>query len=313
MFNLNEIIRENIKDLKPYSSARLEYRGKEAVFLDANENPFNAPYNRYPDPLQVEMKDEISKVKGVNPSKIFLGNGSDEAIDLVFRAFCIPGKDNFITIDPTYDMYAVCAQINDIRVSKIRLLSNYQLDIDGILNAVDMNSKAIFICSPNNPTSNIFDRKDIIKIVENFNKIVVLDEAYVDFAPGKSLLPLLNNYRNLIILQTFSKAWGMAGVRLGMAFASQEIIQVFSNIKYPYNINSLTLKVALERIRKVDEKDFLMVKFSCPEEIYNYLIGKKIIIRDRSKKALCEGCLRFTVGSQMENRLLINALKEFIK
>ncbi len=345
MFNIDKILRENIKNLKPYSSARIEYRGKEAIFMDANENPYNSPYNRYPDPLQLELKDEIAKVKGIKSERIFLGNGSDEPIDLVFRAFCEPVKDNIITIDPTYDMYTVCAQINDIEVRKIKLLDNFQLDVKKILGSVNKRTKAIFICSPNNPTSNTFNQEDIIKIIENFENIVVLDEAYIDFAPGKSLLPLLNNYPNLIILQTFSKAWGMAGIRLGMAFASTEIIQVFNNIKYPYNINSLTLKLALDRIQKVDEKDnwvkeilserenlkellinlpiveeilpsnanFLMVKFSNPIEIYNYLVNKKIIVRDRSKKVLCEGCLRFTIGSKTENLLLINALKEFKK
>ncbi|MBN2520665.1 MAG: histidinol-phosphate transaminase [Bacteroidales bacterium] len=343
MFNLNSLVRDNIKQLVPYSSARNEFRGKDAVFLDANENPFNFPFNRYPDPLQVELKKEIAKVKGVNAEQIFLGNGSDEAIDLAFRIFCNPAVDNIITIDPTYDMYRVCARINDISVKQIKLLDKFVLPVNSIIESINSNTKLIFICSPNNPTSNCFSKKDIEQVINAFNGIVVLDEAYIDFAPGKSLLPELKNFPNLIVLQTFSKAWGMAGVRLGMAFASEEIIQLFSKVKYPYNINALTIETALKRIKDVNQKDqwvekllnerenlrialkslnivekvlpsdsnFLMAKFVEPSKIFNYLKEKKIIIRDRSKVALCEGCLRITVGTQSENLLLINALKEY--
>ena len=255
MFDLENILRNNIKNLKPYSSARNEYRGKEAIFMDANENPYNPPYNRYPDPIQLELKEKIAEIKNVKPEQIFLGNGSDEAIDMVFRAFCIPVKDNMVTIDPTYDMYNVCAKINDIEVRKVRLTKNFQLDVEGILKRTDKNTKAIFICSPNNPTSNCLNKQDIVKIIESFDNLVVLDEAYIDFTPDKSLVPELDKYPNLIILQTFSKAWGMAGIRLGMAFATKNIINIFNKIKYPYNVNSLTINTAIEKLSDTSQKD----------------------------------------------------------
>ena len=343
MFDLNKLVRKNIRDLIPYSSARSEYRGKEALFLDANENPYNIPYNRYPDPLQVDLKNEIAKIKNVLPEQIFLGNGSDEAIDLILRIFCVPGKDNMITIDPSYGMYNVCANINDISIKKVKLLKDFTLPVIDIIENFDRNTKLIFICSPNNPTSNCFAQDDIIQVIESFNGLVVLDEAYIDFAPGKSLLPKLNNYPNLIILQTFSKAWGMAGIRLGMAFAMKEIVNLMNSVKYPYNVNSLSLEVALKNIKNLNKKDewvekllierenlrlalrsldivekvlhsdsnFLMAKFSNSKKVYNYLVDKKIIVRDRSKATLCDGFLRITVGSQAENLLLISALREY--
>ena len=250
MKTLEQLIRPNIKSLKPYSSARDEYSGEEAIFLDANENPFNEPYNRYPDPYQRKLKSKIAEIKGTGAENIFLGNGSDEAIDLAFRAFCEPGVDNIISIDPTYGMYQVAADINNIEVRRIKLTSDFELDVTALLNAADENSKLLFICSPNNPTGNSFKKEDIITLISEFEGIVVLDEAYIDFAPEKSFLPELNKYANLIILQTFSKAWGMAGIRLGMAFTAPEIVSIFNHIKYPYNINVLTQKNSIGAPRK---------------------------------------------------------------
>ncbi|MGQ1890727.1 histidinol-phosphate transaminase [Thermophagus sp. OGC60D27] len=339
---LEQLLRPNIRHLKPYSSARDEYSGEAAVFLDANENPFNAPYNRYPDPYQRELKKHIARIKGVSSKKIFLGNGSDEAIDIVLRAFCEPGIDNIVSIVPTYGMYQVAADINNIEVRKALLTPDFQLDPKAILNQVDEHTKVIFLCSPNNPTGNCFREAHILEVLESFDGMVVLDEAYIDFAAEKSWLPRLNVWPNLVILQTFSKAWGMAGIRLGMAFADEAIINTFSKIKYPYNINLLTQKKALEFLEKnqdtmqtwvnelLEEKkkliealkaipfvqkifpsdaNFLLIKTENPQKIYNFLVDKKIIIRDRSSVALCEGCLRVTVGAPEENQLLIEALK----
>jgi histidinol-phosphate aminotransferase len=343
MFELSKLLRQNIKNLKPYSSARDEYSGKEAIFLDANENPFNQPYNRYPDPLQSDLKKEISRIKGVLPEQIFLGNGSDEAIDLVFRAFCQPGNDNIITIKPTYGMYRVAADINDIEVIEIGLLKDFALPVKQIIESINYKSKAIFLCSPNNPTSNLFPKNDIIEIINSFDGIVVLDEAYIDFAPGQSLLPELIKHPNLIILQTFSKAWGLAGIRLGMAFASKEIIEVFNKIKYPYNVNNLTANYALEAIKNNKNKDvwvkniienreivrnmlselpfvkkiyhsdanFLLVEVDEPKQIYDYLVANKIIVRNRSNVYLCNGCLRITIGTPAENTMLVHSLKNY--
>ncbi len=338
---LQQLLRPNIASLKPYSSARDEYSGSEALFFDANENPFNAPYNRYPDPYQRELKKKIAEIKGIDPGNIFLGNGSDEAIDLLFRAFCVPGKDNVVSIDPTYGMYQVAADINDIEVKKALLKPDFNLDVDGLLNTADENTKMIFICSPNNPTANAFDKDDMIKVITKFSGIVVVDEAYIDFAPEKSLLKETENYPNLVILQTFSKAWGVAAIRLGMAFASKEIIEVLSMIKYPYNVNILTQEKALELLQNEERKNkwvkvileekerlkkalsenslikkiypsdanFLLVVVDDPEMIYDRLVEKKLIIRDRSKVAMCEGCLRITIGTPEENDRLIEALK----
>jgi histidinol-phosphate aminotransferase len=340
---VNKLVRKNILDLTPYSSARDEYSGEEGIFIDANENPFESGVNRYPDPLQLKLKVKLSQIKQVNYENIFLGNGSDEPIDLLIRAFCDPGIDNIVSMKPTYGMYKVCADINHVEFREVFLTPNFQLNKDALLLAADKNSKILFLCSPNNPTSNSLYRSDILFIIENFPGIVVLDEAYIDFSQEESLLPQLSNFPNLVILHTLSKAWGMAGIRLGMAFASKDIIQVLTKIKYPYNLNSLTQKFAIERLSKEDEKqtwvrkileqreilrmklsdldvveeilpsdaNFLMVRCKNAKQVFRYLIGEKIIVRDRSNVPLCEGCLRMTVGTTEENETLLKALKEF--
>lgn len=347
-FDLENILRNNIKNLKPYSSARNEFKGKEGIFLDANENSFGSPlntnYNRYPDPLQLDVKDKLSKIKGLPIQNIFLGNGSDEAIDILFRAFCNPGKDNIIICPPTYGMYEVSANINDTEIIKVPLIKEtFQLDTEHILKAINKNTKLIFICCPNNPTGNGVKWEAIKMIIENFSGIVVIDEAYINFAKYRSLIPELLNYPNLVILQTLSKAWGLAGLRIGMAFASEPIIDVFNKIKPPYNINSVSQKLALEALNNIEkintwiketvnereilaseisilpfikkvypsDANFILVKTDDPQNIYNYLVTKKIIIRDRSKIELCEGCLRITIGTKEENKQLIQILKEY--
>lgn len=346
-FNLDTITRTNIKNLKPYSSARSEFKGKEGIFLDANENSFGSPlgvnYNRYPDPLQIELKEKLSKIKGLPIQNIFLGNGSDEAIDILFRAFCNPGIDNIIICPPTYGMYEVSANINDVEIIKVPLtVEEFQLDTENILLSINKNTKLIFICCPNNPTGNGVKWDAIKSILENFNGLVIIDEAYINFARYRSLIPELLNYPNLVILQTLSKAWGLAGLRVGMAFASEQIIDIFNKIKPPYNINIASQKLALDALNNTDkinewikqtveERDkliaefallpfiikvypsdanFILVKTNDPLAIYNYLVSKKIIIRDRSKVELCEGCLRITVGTKEENKLLLETLKE---
>lgn len=342
--NLENLLRKNIASLKPYSSARDEYTGEAMVFLDANENPFNQPYNRYPDPLQKELKEKIAVLKDVGADKIFLGNGSDEPIDLLIRAFCEPAIDNIVTIHPTYGMYQVAADIHNVEVKKVSLTDRYELDSKKLLNEVTEKTKLIFLCSPNNPTGNCLEADRILEVLNNFTGLVILDEAYIDFAPGKSLLPQLENFPNLVILQTFSKAWGMAGIRLGMAFASTEIIQILNKIKYPYNLNILTQQKALELVRKNDEvkkwvklliaerkkmsdllkefpfvmeifpsdANFLLVKMYDARGIYEYLVENGIIVRDRSKIDLCENSLRITIGSSSENEALLHALNELI-
>jgi len=342
--NLNNLLRKNIQNLKPYSSARDEYSGDAMVFLDANENPFNDPYNRYPDPLQKELKQKISALKNIPVNQIFLGNGSDEPIDLLIRAFCEPGTDNIVTINPTYGMYQVAADTNNIEVIKVSLTSDFELEPKQILQAVNGNTKLIFLCSPNNPSGNSLDKDAMLGIIQNFNGLVIVDEAYIDFAPGKSFLPELDKYPNLVILQTFSKAWGMAGIRLGMAFAASEIIQVLNKIKYPYNLNILTQKKALELLDNkeqvdtwikmlIDEREkmrkyltkfhfvikifpsdanFLLVEMTNARGIYNYLVENGIIVRDRSKIHLCDNSLRITIGTMEEDNLLLQALKEHI-
>jgi len=342
--NIYNLLRKNIKSLHPYSSARDEFSGEAMVFLDANENPFNQPYNRYPDPLQRELKAKIALLKDVMPGQIFLGNGSDEPIDLLIRAFCEPGEDNVVSIDPTYGMYQVAAGINNVEVKKVSLTETFELDAQKLLNSTNEKTKLVFLCSPNNPTGNCLGKEAVLEVVEKFHGIVVLDEAYIDFAPGKSLLPQLNDFPNLVILQTFSKAWGMAGIRLGMAFASAEIISILNKIKYPYNLNILTQQKALELIENRDkvekwvklliaerekmkkllsdfpfvvkifpsDANFILIKMFDARGIYNYLKEKGVIVRDRSKVHLCEGSLRITIGSSEENKLLLNALKELI-
>lgn len=344
MKTLKELTRPNIWNLKPYSCARNEYDGVDAsVFLDANENPYNNPINRYPDPLQKELKERIAAYKDVLPEQIFLGNGSDEAIDLVYRAFCEPGIDNVVAIDPTYGMYQVAADINNVEYRKVLLDSNYQFSADSLLAAADAQTKMIFICSPNNPTGNEMDGREILKLIEQFDGIVILDEAYNDFSLRPSMLASLSNYSNLIVLQTFSKAWGGAAIRLGMAFASPEIIEILTKIKYPYNVNLLTQKKALEILNKKGEKkewvsailkersfaidhllqlpvvekiyptdaNFFLAKVTDADGIYKYLVAKGIIVRNRNSISLCGNCLRITVGTPVENHLLIEALKTY--
>jgi histidinol-phosphate aminotransferase len=342
--NINNLLRKNIQNLKPYSSARDEYTGDAMVFLDANENPFNEPYNRYPDPLQKELKQKISSLKNIAADQIFLGNGSDEPIDLLIRAFCEPGIDNIVTINPTYGMYQVAADTNNIEVIKVSLTANFELEPAKILQAVNNNSKLIFLCSPNNPSGNSLDKDAMLEIIKSFNGLVIVDEAYIDFAPGKSFLPELDKYPNLVILQTFSKAWGMAGIRLGMAFSASEIIQVLNKIKYPYNLNILTQQKALELLENREQVDiwakmlieergkmtkylaklpfvtkiypsdanFLLVEMTNARSIYNYLVENGIIVRDRSKIHLCDNSLRITIGTMDEDNVLLQALKEYI-
>jgi histidinol-phosphate aminotransferase len=346
-FNLENLVRANIKNMTAYSSARHEFSGEASVFLDANENSFGSPlpdsFNRYPDPLQMEVKEKLSKIKGVPPQNIFLGNGSDEAIDLLFRIFCEPGRDNAIIFPPTYGMYQVCAEMNDVKVKKVNLTKEYQLDIDAIENAIDPFTKLIFICSPNNPTGNSINRTDIEIILNNFNGIVVIDEAYINYAKQKTFITELTEYPNLVIMQTLSKAWGLAGLRLGMAFASQQIIDLFNKVKYPYNINTATQLLALDALDNIEwvkqhinitvsereklktellqlprtetvypsDANFLLVKIKDARSIYEKLCTEGIIVRDRSKVVLCDDCLRITIGTPDENKQLIEILSNY--
>ncbi|RXF70435.1 histidinol-phosphate transaminase [Arcticibacter tournemirensis] len=346
-FGLNNILRTNIKNLVPYSSARDEFQGEASVFLDANENsfgsPLDTPYNRYPDPLQYVVKKRLSEIKGVPPQNIFLGNGSDEAIDILFRAFCRPGIDNVITLPPTYGMYEVSANINDVAVKKVPLTVNYQLNLEGIAEAIDPNTKIIFICSPNNPTANSLYREDIETVLANFQGLVVIDEAYINYSKQKTFIQELTEYSNLVILQTLSKAWGLAGLRIGMAFASEEIIDVFNKVKPPYNINQASQQLALDALNNVEkvngwiretiqqreklsaqlalmpfvekiypsDANFILVKTTDARAIYEFLVQHGIIVRDRSKVILCEGCLRITIGTPEENTILSETLKKF--
>ncbi|MFW5656555.1 MAG: histidinol-phosphate transaminase [Bacteroidota bacterium] len=342
MINIDGLLRKNIRNLKPYSSARNEYKGNDAVFLDANENPFNNPYNRYPDPLHLKVRQKLASRKGVGIDNIFLGNGSDEAIDLLIRAFCEPGQDSILSVDPTYGMYKVCADINNIFYDEVKLTPEFQLDIPGLVDAFKSTSKLVFICSPNNPTGNSMRINDMMQLVDSFHGLVVIDEAYIDFSSQESMLKQVRANNNLVILQTFSKAWGLAGIRFGMAYAHKDIIDVLYKIKYPYNLNAVTQKIALEYLDKQEEKqkwvkeilmerqrlreeltgqpcvneilpsdaNFLMVRVDDAGKIYKHLINKKIIIRDRSKVTLCEGCLRITVGNKQENNAFLSAFKE---
>ena len=342
--NINNLLRENIKNLKPYSSARDEYSGDAMVFLDANENPFNEPYNRYPDPLQKELKQKISELKNIAAGQIFLGNGSDEPIDLLIRAFCEPGIDNIVTINPTYGMYQVSADTNNVEVKKVSLTADFELEPGKVLQEINEKTKLIFLCSPNNPSGNSLNKDAMLEIIQNFEGIVIIDEAYIDSARGKSLLPEIGKYPNLVILQTFSKAWGMAGIRLGMAFAAPEIIGILNKIKYPYNLNILTQKKALELLENKEQVDtwikmlieerekmakylskfhfvtkiypsdanFLLVSMTDARGIYNYLADSGIIVRDRSKIHLCDNSLRITIGTMDEDNVLLQALREYI-
>jgi histidinol-phosphate aminotransferase len=346
-FNLDSLVRENIKKMTAYSSARHEFTGEASVFLDANENAFGSPlsdnFNRYPDPLQMEVKEKLSKIKGVPSQNIFLGNGSDEAIDLLHRIFCEPGRDNAIIFPPTYGMYEVCAEMNDVKVKKVNLTKEYQLDIEAIEQAIDPFTKLIFICSPNNPTGNSINRNDVEIILNNFDGIVVIDEAYINYSKQKSFITELPEYPNLVVMQTLSKAWGLAGLRLGMAFASKPIIDLMNKVKYPYNINTATQLLALEALDNIDwvnehiattviererlknellgltftedvypsDANFLLAKMKNARKIYEQLCEKGIIVRDRSKLVLCDDCLRITIGTPEENIQIIEELSKY--
>ncbi|MBV4358606.1 histidinol-phosphate transaminase [Pinibacter aurantiacus] len=346
MFNFNSLLRENIKKLVPYSSARDEFKGEAKIFLDANENSYGSPlikwYNRYPDPLQIKVKEKLQQIKGLPVENMFIGNGSDECIDILYRALCNPGKDNVIICPPTYGMYEVSANINDVEVRKARLLDNFQLDLVHLETLVDANTKIIWLCSPNNPTGNSLDREDVEIVLNNFPGLVVIDEAYINFSRYRSFTQELSEYPNLLVMQTLSKAWGLAALRVGMAFASQEIIEVMNKIKPPYNINQasqeLVLK-ALDEVEQVNEMirtivqqreglvaqlgqlpivqkiypsdaNFILVKVNDAKGTYNFLLEKGIVVRDRSKVELCEGCLRITIGTEEENAALLERLGE---
>lgn len=342
-FDVTALVRKNILRMKPYSSARDEFKGEAEIFLDANENPYPSPYNRYPDPLQWQIKHKLAAIKGSAPQQIFLGNGSDEPIDLLIRAFCEPGKDSILITEPTYGMYAVCAEVNDVRINRVLLTPEYDLDIETTLGAVDPTTRIIFLCSPNNPSAALLSREKIIAVIKSFNGIVVVDEAYIDFAKTRSFVNDLELYPNLVVLQTFSKAWGLAGLRCGMAFASEEIIGVLNKIKYPYNINIKTQELVLAALQRESQKDawvreileqreifarelstlpvvetvfpsdanFILARVTDAHGIYQYLMERMIIVRDRSKVVLCDNCLRITIGTPDENKKLLKALKDY--
>ena len=341
MKQLKELVRENIWKLKPYSCARDEFKGEAKAYLDANENPFNTLYNRYPDPLQWAVKEKIAELKYVKPSQIMLGVGSDEPIDLIFRVFCEPKTDNVVAINPTYGMYGVCADINNVEYRQVNLEADYSLNADKVLAAVDNNTKVIFLCSPNNPTGNLLNTTEVEKILKGFDGIVVIDEAYIDFSDKASWIAKLSKYPQMVILQTFSKAWGLAAARCGMAFASEEIISFFNKVKYPYNINILTQKLILEKLEQVEIKNnwvkeilsqrtlmieeleqlsivkhiypsdanFILVKVDDANLRYKELVEKGIIVRNRNSVTLCGNCLRITIGTAQDNKELLNALK----
>ena len=344
MISLEKLVRPNIWSLAPYSSARDEYSGKEAhVFLDANENPYNTPYNRYPDPLQRDLKDVLSKVKGVPVENIFLGNGSDEAIDLPYRIFCEPGRDNVVSLAPTYGMYQVCADINNIECRQVLLDEHFQFHAADVLAACDEHTNIIWLCSPNNPTGNSLDRDEMLKVVEGFQGIVIIDEAYIDFAQQQSMRQELPTHPNLIIMQTMSKAWGCAAIRLGMAFASKEIIDIYNKVKYPYNVNMLTQQQAMDALKDPFEVDkwvkmllaernrmmqafqdlpicktvfpsdanFFLARMTDAQAIYDYLVERGIIVRNRTRVQLCQNSLRITIGTRSENNELLSALRQY--
>ncbi len=348
LFNLQNIVRQHILSLAPYSSARDEYTGKKGIFLDANENPLGSvtpeDWNRYPDPYQLEIKEKIASLKDCRPSQIFLGNGSDEPIDLIIRLTCEPKEDNIIILPPTYGMYEVSASVSNVEIQKIPLTTDFQLDTEKIIASINPKTKLIFICSPNNPTGNLIDRKAILTIIENFQQgIVIIDEAYNDFSDEPSFIPELDKFPNVMVLQTFSKAWGLASLRLGMAFGQEELIKLLNKIKYPYNINGLTQKALLENINNFDfvknsvitlnknrdlmigalkdlgivkkifpsDANFLLVKFTEASKIFDYLIQLKIIVRDRTKVVLCNESLRISIGTEQENNILLNHLKQY--
>lgn len=341
MKRIESLVRPNIRAMVPYSTARDEFKGVAEVFMDANESPFDNGYNRYPDPSQARLKRRIAEIKGVDVQNIFVGNGSDEAIDLCFRIFCNPGLDNAIAIAPSYGMYSTCAAVNDVEMREVLLNDDFSLPVERLLDAADNNSKLLFICSPNNPTGNVFPREEIERILQEFDGMVVLDEAYIDFADEPGMLRSLENWPNLIILQTLSKAWGMAGLRAGLAFASDYVMRLFAQVKYPYNINVATLS-AVEKLLKagVDDRvklikeqrafmeqklsgmecvwrvypsqaNFLLVQVDNAADLYNYLLGEGIIVRDRSRMPLCDNTLRITIGTPQENVRLLRAIAEY--
>jgi len=345
-FNLENLVRENIKRLTPYSSARKEFAGKAEIFLDANENSFGSPlsvnYSRYPDPLQLEIKEKIATLENVKTNEIFIGNGSDEAIDLLFRIFCEPRKDNILICPPTYGMYEVSAEINDISIKRANLTKDFRLDFRAVETAIDANTKLLFVCSPNNPTGNSFQREDILNLTKNFGGIVVVDEAYIHFSGEDSMIDEIENLPNLVVLQTFSKAWGLAGLRVGLAFANEEIIALFNKVKPPYNVSQIAQEAisdALENRAKVKktiaeiiferenlienlsnfsfvakiyptDANFILVKMTNAERIYRFLLDEKIVVRNRNSVELCEGCLRITVGTPEENESLLKSLEK---
>ncbi|MDR1371944.1 MAG: histidinol-phosphate transaminase [Dysgonamonadaceae bacterium] len=343
--NLRALVRKNIFNLEPYSCARDEFQGEASVYLDANESPYNSPYNRYPDPLQRSLKEKIAKIKGVRAEQILIGNGSDESIDLTFRVFCEPSVDNVVAMEPTYGMYKVCADINNVEYRKVALEDGFKLRSTKVLDAVDEYTKVIFLCSPNNPTGNLMDKAEILKILTDFGGIIAIDEAYIDFAGCSGWLPKLDKYPNLVIYQTFSKAWGLSSMRCGLAFAREEIIVLFNKVKYPYNISSLTQNAVSEQLSKGDEQkncwveqilaerrplidmlrqmkivkeiyhsdaNFILIKVVDANKIYEYLTQKGIIVRNRSRVSLCDDCLRITVGTPDENHALVEALKTYL-
>lgn len=356
-FELQKLVRQNIRTLKPYSSARDEFKGEASVFLDANENSYGSPvslsspngegpgmrFNRYPDPLQWQLKFAIAKIKGVPAENIFIGNGSDEVIDLAYRIFCEPGKDNVIICPPTYGMYEVSANINDVQIKKVSLKNNFQLDVEGILEAINDRTKLLFICSPNNPTGNNMNRSDVELLLNNFPGLIIIDEAYINFSRQKTFIQELIEYPNLIVIQTLSKAWGLASLRLGLGFASLDIIDLFNKVKPPYNINQASQELALEALQNTaqvndwikevveqrkylaenlllfsfvkkifaSDANFLLIKVEDADSLYQYLSGNKIVVRNRSKETKCENCLRITVGTPEENLELLKILKDY--
>ena len=340
--DIKKLARPNILAMRPYASARDEFKGEAEIFLDANENPFDSGYNRYPDPQQIRLKTKVSALKNVSTAEIFIGNGSDEAIDLLIRIFCEPSQDSVLIAEPTYGMYAVCAAVNAVNVQSVLLDREFDIDVAATLQSISESTKIIFLCSPNNPTGNLLSRDKITRILQSFSGIVVIDEAYIDFADSKSFITGLGKHSNLVVLQTLSKAWGLAGLRLGVAFASPEIISLMNKVKYPYNVSVETQRIALEALEYKARKDawveeivkersklalelgklsvvervypsdanFLLVRVKDAPAVYRYLLGKQIIVRDRSQTPLCNNCLRITVGTPGENKSLINALKE---
>ena len=346
-YSLQKLVRENIRNLEPYSSARHEYTGKASVYLDANENAYGSPskekFNRYPDPLQWKLKFQLSKIKVVPPENIFIGNGSDEIIDLAYRVFCNPSKDNVIICPPTYGMYGVSAHINDVEIRKVNLTAGFQLDTKAILRATDSKTKLLFICSPNNPTGNNMNRVDIIFLLNNFPGIVIIDEAYFHYSKQKTFAHELTSYPNLVVMQTLSKAWGLAGLRLGLCFASKDIINLFNKVKPPYNINEASQQTAMKALQNIDrvnewikesilqrelitkalsdisfvrtvypsDANFVLVKVENADSLYQFLAANEIVVRNRSKDTNCENCLRLTIGTPAENTLLLSAFKKY--